>query len=211
MITGQGRKKVLLLQGATGLGKSTLMGELAAFGKSLGLPAVIADFKGGQPLRTIVDALELAPETILPATRLGNGLQQLPRMLEELAEIDKPMILMLDNWQDAGSDARQWVSHTVLPALPTIPPLILLILGQELRDVKEKSPTDLTYFCELKPILSTHDWHDYSKRKWPDTALPWDAVKAAALVGQGLPHLVDNHLDLIRNALIQERVLGGAL
>jgi hypothetical protein len=211
MITGRTRERILLVQGPSGSGKSTLMRELAVFGDPLGLLVGVADFKGGLPLSEIILSLLMSlPETLLPATRASEGAQQFSVMLDELADMERPIILMFDNWQDSGEDVRRWIINKVLPAVPTTPSLIVVIGGQNVQDVRKQLRPESTRFSELQPITSTDDWHDYSRRKWPKAALTRDHIQAVTFAGNGLPHIIDQTLEAFQTRLSQDVSLGGA-
>ena len=204
MITGRTQKRILLVQGPSGCGKSTLMRELAAFGDPLGLLVCAADFKGGQPLSAIILSFLMSlPEHLLPATRASKGAEQFSVMLDEIAEMETPILIMLDNWQDSGEDVRRWINNKVLTAVATSPSLMILISGQDVQDVRRQSQPDFTRFVELQPITSTDDWHDYSRRKWPEASLTKDHIQAVAFSGKGLPHIVDQTLEAFQMRLRQ--------
>jgi hypothetical protein len=211
MITGRSQERILLLQGESGSGKSTLMRELAAFGDPLGLFTCVVDFKGSQPLTAIIlSVLTSLPETMLPETRSSKAAEQFSEMLDEFADLERPIVLMLDNWQDSGEDVRRWIATKLLPTVPKTPSLIVLISGQSVQDIRNPSWPELSHFRELKPITLAEDWFDYSLRKWPRTALTRDHIEAVTFLGGGLPHIIDRNLQSFQINLHQDVSLGGA-
>ncbi|HEY6345751.1 MAG TPA: serine protease [Bryobacteraceae bacterium] len=203
MITGKSTERILLLEGESGFGKSTLMDELMNYAQPLGVAVGRADCKGGASLSDVFDSLLFSlPQALFPQTRETAGNQRFFVMADEIADLERPVVLQIDTWEDAGDPIRQWVTKTLFPAVPANPGLVVVIAGNsKVEPLTKACPAGLCARHPLKPILSTDDWHDYAVRRWPNTGLTTDHITALVLRNRGIPINVETDLAFVQGVL----------
>jgi hypothetical protein len=210
MITGTSKKRVLLLQGESGSGKTVLANELADYARRLGLYVARADCKGTPALDSVIESLLLDVRGVLANADAAQGASRLSEIIEDLAALDRPFLLALDTWQESSEPVRKWIGQTLLPNLPRLPGVVVLIGGQkDLPDAKSKRWEELAESRHLKPIDSAQDWFDYSRRKWPSATIDQSHVQAITIVATGKPNVIDGYLDVLQNQLPGPRAFGG--
>jgi hypothetical protein len=210
MITGTSKKRVLLLQGESGSGKTVLAKKLADYASRLGLYVAQADCKGTPALDSMIDSLLLDVRGVLANADAAQGASRLSEIIEDLAALDRPFLVALDTWQESSEPVRKWIGQTLLPNLPRLPGVVVLIGGQkDLPDAKSKRWEELAESRHLKRIHSAQDWFDYSRRKWPSATIDQSHVQAITIVATGKPNVIDGYLDVLQNQLPGPRAFGG--
>lgn len=196
MITGASKKRVMLLEGESGSGKTVLTNELAKYAHKLGLWVAKADCKGTPPLNSVIDSLLMDVPGVLAGTEGTQGAGRPREMIEDLATLDRPFLLSLDTWQESEEAVRKWVTQILLPDLSRLPGVVVLISGQRnLPNATGTSWEDVTERRHLQPISSAEDWFEYSRRKWPGSIINRDHVEGIIHAVGGMPNVVNGYLE----------------
>jgi hypothetical protein len=210
MISGQSRERFVFLEGESGIGKSTLLDELANYARPLGVPVGRADCKGAPPLADLFDSLLLSfPNALFPATRAASGTQPYSLILEEIADLERPVVIQIDTWDQSNDAVRKWTVKTV-SELAANPGLIVMVAGPRMELLDKACPPDLCALRPLRPIMSTADWHDYAVRRWPNTGLTHAHIQGSVITFGGVPLNVEANLALLQRSLPVASPPGGA-
>jgi len=180
-LSGSSPRRVFLVHGVGGIGKSTLLGEFRARAVSVGRPAVLLDGREMDPSPEAVRAA-LARATALPEPRLGElaGLTVLLDHYEHLAPVDP------------------WVRGELLPGLPADG--IAVLAG---RDAPAPAWLRLPGWRELGAVLRLDCWSEAESAEFLSRS------GVAAEVRTDLVHLSRGHP--LALALLADAAAGGEL
>lgn len=188
LLTRDTRHRILLIRGPSEVGKSYLLRQME--GNVLPWPGVALgrlDFKGttqiDEAVRIFVQALEVgapAPDPRLPAA--------LSRILDQLKNRQRPTLLLLDTYEAAGPDARDWVRQQLLPTVVRAPWLRVVIAGQQVPEV-----TGATWASAAAPLLelkapAADDWFEWCRTYRPEVTA--DEVEVVCRVAASRPGLL---------------------
>ena len=167
-------KRILLILGGSGLGKTTIIGELAA-ALEIEHPRPIyaqLDLKGGFLERV----LEPFARSLGLATMYERLLQMAPldrfsALFNELARQRKPMVLFFDSFESGGSYA-QWIQENVMPTAATDNWLRVVIAGKEVPDPQTPQAALWRSITAIKKLrhLDWHDWKSLAAKLRPELA-----------------------------------------
>src|ERR1017187_1921777 len=116
LFAGTARERILLFQGGTGLGKSVLVRQAAAYAKSVGITMTRVDFKSTRDIAGILGQLDLDLGALLPNfTREGSTKTHLLR--KDLRALRQPVLLIFDSYDQDVVDnppVADWLSQQIL-------------------------------------------------------------------------------------------------
>jgi hypothetical protein len=209
MITGRSRERILLLSGESGSGKTLLTEKLIQYAKSLGVPVASADCKGTPDLDRIFNKLlsGLGPG-ILPQAETATGYARIWRLLDDLAELKRPVLIALDTWESSTDETLEMIEK-VLQAIPGTPAAVVVIGGQAVPDCASGNWAGLAVPRHLEPIDSSEDWIEYARGKFPAVHFSEDHVEGITLAARGRPNLIDILLDGLHDSTRAFATSGG--
>jgi hypothetical protein len=209
-LTGHSTHRTLLLQAPSGRGKTVLFGAIQAYARRLGVAVALLDFKGCPSVAELFETLILdLDDGLLPQTRRASANERPFRVIADLQALKRPLLLLLDTYEQASDDSRRWLETQLLPRLDRAPGLVVLIAGHKTPDPGGTVWAPLAEHCELSPIDSVQDWVDYSRRQWPDVTLPRHEIALLAGTAFGNPSLVGTLLTNLAT-LKRQKVTEGA-
>ncbi len=188
MITGQSKQRVLLLQGTSGTGKSIVVEEFDRYARSLGIVVAAADLKGAPTTEQIFTSLLVSSGgDVFRRAESEQGARRLFTLAEELETLERPILLVFDNWQQSPDDLRKWMKNVVFPRLDTMPHISVLITGHEVPEPGSASWKEFAVIHQLESIPSTEDWYEYYQRKDPTIPITKDNIESLLLTNEGVP------------------------
>jgi hypothetical protein len=157
-------KRILLIKGESGLGKSRLTAELAAFPSKItgvGPLAALLDLKSGVDIHFLLEAfarkLRLR-EVYLSAKDLAP-LDRLSALFDALEQRAQPAVLLFDTFESGGTFA-QWVEQNVLPTAAVVQWLRVVVAGKEVPDATRAEAAAWRDVAE-RHILKKLEWTDW--------------------------------------------------
>ena len=185
MITGQCEQRVLLLEGASGTGKTVIAEEFERYARSLDVIVASADLKGCPTMDQIFGALLITGgEGVFKQAESADRPQRFFRMMDDIMALEKPFLLLFDGWKEAPDELRKWIKNTVSPKLSLMPHVIVMITGQEVPDPSAANWKELVICHQLTPIHSTEDWYEFCNRKWPASPIARQHIESLLLVAK---------------------------
>jgi hypothetical protein len=160
MVTGQSPQRIMLVQGTTNLGKSALIAEMEAYSDRINLDSVKFDFKGGLTNQELYNELRL--DLHLPASTRADP--DMSVVVEHLMRRDQPFLLLLDTFQDAGGDSRQFL-ETLLSRMGRCPRVAVVVGGQTVPTPQPKWSQWAKTF-RLQPIVDVAPWARFADERW---------------------------------------------
>jgi hypothetical protein len=198
MATGRSQRRILILRGGTGTGKSLLLHEFYNYARRLNLSAALLDFKGCPSLDELFEALRLdLGRQVLRHSYLATGTARFYQLISDLQQLSVPLLLLLDDYQQASVDAQKWIESQLLPRLERVPAVVVVISGQQVPDYAARPWQVLVEARELQPIHRVEDWLEYSQRRWQSHHMTADHVEALTLATGGNPAQVSALLEVM--------------
>ena len=83
--------------------------------------------------------------------------------VEDLKAIPDKMVLLIDSFELAPSEVKNWISGTFLQAAAQIPKLLIVVAGQEVPDHNNIAWGDYCHFVELGLIKDHRAWCQFAQ------------------------------------------------
>lgn len=172
LVTGGSENRIYLLHARSDSGKTVLLNtfEDIAFNRLQGLHVGKADLKQESPIEKILHDLR--------AGLHGIGFQRFMRehernsvgmmrtmFLEDLKEATEPVLILLDTYEQAHAEVKQWVCTQLLNHAALNERLRVVVVGQSVPDPDEHPRWGgrLTRKQVLAPIMEPQHWCHYSE------------------------------------------------
>jgi hypothetical protein len=206
LLNEQSKQRILLLQGASGIGKTALLESFAETSRTLGFLCGHIEFKGGIDLQEALKELtrDLKPVRFSRFDReyQRNATHTLrSAFLDDLDDAVQPVVIVLDTYEQASDETKQWLESSLLPHVRRSPHLRLVLAGQ---NVPSESASGHWQQCaqrrQLPPIAEAHHWCSFNKEHG-FTSLPDDHIASIVKACVGHPEHV---LRLFENLRTQE-------
>lgn len=99
LLSGRQNERIVLIEGASGLGKTALLRETRAYGKQLGVPVVWIEFKDGVlSVDKIMGLMDIEIGSLLPNFSRGNAYKT-HVLRKDLRALRQPVLLVLDSYE----------------------------------------------------------------------------------------------------------------
>jgi SEFIR domain-containing protein len=154
LLAGHSRERILLLEGGSGLGKSELVRQAAAYAKKLGLPVARVDFRVGTlNTEAILGQLYLDLGDHLPNFS-REGANKTFLLCKDLRALRQPVFLILDSYEDAADNkpVADWLNQQLLTEVENAFSLAVVVAGQRVPDLAKVGWRDLARHLRLEPI-----------------------------------------------------------
>jgi hypothetical protein len=206
LISGQTAQRILLLHGPSDRGKSSLLTEFENLSLSNhGLGCARAEFKNGPSLREVLFSLSQD----LPGVRFARFHRDLERnaveplrtaFLQDISESLQPVVLLLDTYEDATDEARQWVEQHLFNLARRFDGLRIVVAGQQVPQVQGTRWESLAIRRELPPITDAAHWCRYARDvlNVPVTEAPDEHITTMVKAAQGSPRPLGTLLSNLR-------------
>jgi hypothetical protein len=192
-------KRILLIQGESGLGKSKLTAELAAFpSKITGGPlAALLDLKSGLDIHSLLDAFarKLRLRDVYVSAKGLEPVDCLSALFDALERRAQPAVLLFDTFESGGTYA-EWVEQNVLPTAATGWWLRVVVAGKEVPNTARAAAAAWrdTAECHILKQLAWTDWRPLAARLRPE--LREDQLEQLHQMVRGNHHLMYGTLGL---------------
>lgn len=103
-------------------------------------------------------ALDVSP-IILPAFHSAVGGARKTALLADLQKLSIPLVLGFDTFQDASTDAWDWIESQLLGRADKCPGFIIVLSGQKVPEPGRNRWGGMAKLRELPPIENVQDWH----------------------------------------------------
>jgi hypothetical protein len=194
LIAGQRQERILLLQGESGMGKSALIRQTAAYAKQLWIRLVRVDFKGGGlKLEDVLGQFDLDLEGLLPNfSREGAGKPHLLR--KDLRGLRQPVLVIFDSFEDATchKPVTDWLHQQFLPEVETALGLVVMIAGQKVPEFAHAGWRDQVRHLPLAPILDSEHWVEWVGRSYPHLQARNAHLPTIVMAAMGNPAILSN-------------------
>ena len=188
VLCGGSSRRLLLIEGASGVGKTALVQEILGYAEHLELDFALVDFKGSPTLGEILDGVLLDVGSAgLPNTAAATGIERQSRFLLDLQQLTTPLLLVLDTYEKASDEAAQWIENQFLRRLPQMPGVLVIIAGQKIPRADHQRWSVLAASRALSPIDEPDHWLDYSRRVLDCSSLKREHVESLTLAVGGDP------------------------
>jgi hypothetical protein len=204
LITGQTPERIYLISGPSDRGKSVLVEQFAELALRLGVRCAHEEFKSGLPLPEVLWDLahDLAPLRFprFERERQRDATDALrTAFLQDLDETRVPILLVLDTYEQATEEAKQWVEDSLLPHFRRHDGLRLVLAGKIVPEAEGHVWARLAIRRELPPIREVAPWHDYSRRVL-GLAHPDNDIRLLVEAAQGSPRVLGSLLGNLKAA-----------
>lgn len=199
LFTGKARERILLVQGDTGLGKSVLIRQAAAYAKTLGISVSKVDLKSTYDISAILGQFDLDLGTILPNfTREGSNKTHLLR--KDLRGLRRPFLLLFDSYDQNVTDnviIADWINQHILYEIETALAMTVIVAGQKTPDFANAGWRDFSRHINLEPITDISHWEPWIKNRYPGFVAKGADLRTVIMVAHGNPAVVSTTCEAI--------------
>jgi len=213
MITGQSQKRVLLVEGGSGHGKSVLVEEFKKYAQRLGVTIAIANLKSERSIDTVFRSFQFsAGEDAIPQPEDGEKDSYYTRVIDHLSSFRSPFLLIIDTWEAAPDDLAKWVEYQLFPQLDRMPHLTVMIAGQKVPAPDHLDAETVVEHSRLGLIPVVDDWLDFCARRWPSVPIVRQHVEGILFASnlQLTPSQMYSNLDTVQRILTGNAASGAA-
>jgi hypothetical protein len=199
LLTGRSRERILLYEGASGLGKSVIVRQAAVYARKLGIPVVYLDFKGGGiDIESVLGHFDLELSHHLP-NFARSGANKTHLLRKDLRELRQPVLIICDSYEDCVENkiVVDWLNLQFLTEVETALGLAVIIAGQKVPDFTKASWRDLARYLPLKPINEIEHWEPWIERRFPDFRSRGAHLPTVVMVAKGNPALISVSCEVI--------------
>lgn len=199
LLAGRLHKRILVVQGGTGLGKSALVREGRRYAKELAIPVALVDLKAVTDVAALFGQLDLELGEHLP-TFSREGASKTHVLRKDFRALRRPVLLVLDGYDKAIADNKpvaDWVNQQLLVEVETSLALAVIVAGQETPDLAHAGWRDLARHVRLEPIKDTAAWETWVHRRYPRFQDKGAHLPTVLMATGGNPAIAVSFLDAI--------------
>jgi hypothetical protein len=166
-VAGATSERAVFFEAPSNNGKTILVSECINYAKRAlkNNSTFIIDFKCNPSYEAVLDTLKLELSELLP-TFSKNG-SQVRDLRFDLRVLPKPILLFFDTFEQASSDAREFVQNILLAELERTPALRIVIAGQNVPEYSKTLWAKSVRPFTLGPIREASHWTPFAQRKYP--------------------------------------------
>jgi hypothetical protein len=198
LLAGRSRARILLYEGASGLGKSLLVREALRYGRTLGIPVAHIDFKGGgSDIEAILGQIDLDLGAHLPDFSQHGG-NKTHLLRKDLRALRHPVLLCFDTYEHAADNRNvaDWLSIQLLAEAETSLALAVIVAGQRVPPMAAAPWRELARHLVLKPIEAIEHWEPWLERRHPGVDLA-PHLNTVLKLAQGNPANVATYCEIL--------------
>jgi hypothetical protein len=192
LLTGRSRERILLYEGASGLGKSVVVRQASVYARKLGIPVVHVDFKGGGvDIESILGHFDLELSQHLPNFS-RNGANKTHLLRKDLRGLRQPVLVIYDSYEDCvgNKTVADWLNQQFLTEVETAQGVAVIIAGQKVPDFTRAGWRALVRHLPLKLIKEIEHWRPWIERHFPDFQKSGADLRTVILIAEGNPAIV---------------------
>jgi hypothetical protein len=169
LLAGRSRERILLYEGGSGLGKSALVRQAAAYARRLGIPVAHVDFQGGgSDIDAILGQIDLDLGAGLLPSFCQAGACKTHLLRKDLRALRQPVLAIFDTYEKAADKpVADWLGQQLLAEVETALGLAVIVAGQRVPAVATAPWRDLARHIPLQPITDAEHWAPWIERRFP--------------------------------------------
>ncbi len=194
LLAGRRQGRILLLQGASGLGKSALIRQAESYADKIGIRRVKVDFKGGTvDLAGLLGQFDLDLGDLLP-TFSREGANKTHLLRKAIRALRQPLLAIFDSYEDAAFNniVTDWLHQQFLPEVETSLGLVVIVAGQKVPEFVHAGWRDLVHHLPLTPISDSEHWVEWIGLRYPNFHDRGAHLPTIVMAAQGNPAIVSN-------------------
>jgi hypothetical protein len=199
LMAGRSKERILFYEGASGVGKSTLIQQAADYTRKLGIPVVRVDLKGGgTDVEAILGQFYLDFGQHLPNfSREGASKTHLLR--RDLRSLQRPVLVIFDTYESCVGNrpVADWLNQQFLAEVETAPGLAVIVAGQQVPDYARAGWRDLVRHFSLSPIVELEHWKHWIEQHYPEFQKKGADLATVVMFAQGNPAVVSAACEVI--------------
>jgi len=199
LLASRSQHRILLCEGASGLGKSVLVRQAAAYAKKLGIAVALVDFKGGpRDVLGILGQLYLEIGDLLPNfSRQGADKAHLLR--GDLRKLRQPVLVIFDSYEDVANNPNiaDWLNQQFFTEFETALGVAAIVAGQQVPDYRKAGWRDLVRHLPLEPITEIEHWAPWVDQQYPDFRRKGADLRTVLMYAGGIPFVVSQVCEAI--------------
>ncbi|HNK03975.1 MAG TPA: TIR domain-containing protein [Accumulibacter sp.] len=192
LLAGQTPQRIVLIAGASGVGKSTLLRQTVRYAGQLHIPVVDVNLKGGTVERDeILGKFELELADRLP-NFVGQGAKRTHLLRKDLRALRQPVLLLFDHYEDVAGNPQlsDWLSFELLEEVERSPALAVIVAGKQLPERNRGNWHELARHLQLGPIADADAWQPWVARRHPQFAERQADLSTILMLAEGHPAAV---------------------
>lgn len=178
MLQGHSTQRALLIQGESGLGKSTLLKAFVRLARQLRLEYTLIDCAHTPSLAVAIEMLDTGIATLSPT------FQGIP-LPDRLEYFDHPHLLLIDTFERATPDFYNWVSDKILENLESYPRILIVVCRKTMPYNPSATWKKNIKNLVLQPITEPEAWMAFCNH-----SAPIDFVQQLVDCTRGNPALI---------------------
>lgn len=196
-LAGRSRERILLFEGASGLGKSELIRQAVAYAKKVGISVARLDLKGILKLEDLLGQVDLELGSLLPHFS-HEGATRTHLLRKDLRALRQPILFVLDTYEVAAENTAiaDWLNQQLLPEVETALGLTVIVAGQKVPDPAVAGWRELARHIPLQPIKEIGPWQDWVSQRYPSFHDKGD-LSTVLKLAEGNPSVMANYCALI--------------
>jgi hypothetical protein len=199
LLAGRTRKRILLFEGPSGLGKSALVRHAVAYARRLGIRVVQLDLKGGGlDVEGILGQFDRELGQSLPNfSREGASKSHL--LWKDLRGLRQPVLVIFDTYEGCAGTKPvvDWLDQQFLAEVETALGLAVIVAGQRVPDYNGAPWQDQARHFPLKPITEIEHWEAWVEQHYPDFRKKGADLNTILMLAQGNPAVVSSSCETI--------------
>lgn len=190
MLQGRSAQRALLIQGESGRGKSMLVNSFIRLARQLRLGHTLIDCQNPSwSLDSVLNTLENDMTNASNSLAGETSEQHRRRLLTKLKALAQPHLLLLDSFEKAPGELKQWLEDDVLARLLNCPALVVVVCGQSVPKTQGKFWQDDVHSLALPLIANPEAWHACYQH------VPADFIQNLVCYTKGDPAVISRVLD----------------
>jgi hypothetical protein len=199
MLSGRSRKRILLYEGESGIGKSALVRQALTYTRKINIPVVHVDFKGGG-----LDILGILGQFYLDLGRhlpsfSKEGADKTHLLRKDLRALRQPVLVVFDTYEDAAGNrsVSEWLNLQFLPEVETALGLAVIVAGQRVPDYGRAIWGDLALHLRLSPITEIEQWQPWIEQRYPEFKQKGAHLPTLLMIANGIPLTISGFCEAI--------------
>jgi hypothetical protein len=199
LLAGRSRERILLYDGASGLGKSALIHQAIGYAKKLNIPVGRVDFRGGVlDVAGILGQFDLDLGAQLPTFSRG-GADKVHLLRKDLRTLREPVLVVFDTYEHIATNktVADWLNQQFLVEVETAPGLAVIIAGQEVPQYRSAGWRDLALHLPLSPITEIEHWTPWVEQHYPEFRNKGADLPTVLMISKGNPMVTSRTCEAI--------------
>jgi hypothetical protein len=199
LLAGRSRERILLFEGASGLGKSMLVRHAVTYAKKLEIPVARVDFKGGGlDVAAVLQQFDLDLGAHLPNFS-QQGADKTHLLRKDLRALRQPLFIIFDSYEDVAENKTvvDWLCQQLLNEIETALGLVVIVAGQRVPDSARAFWRELARHLQVGPITELEHWEAWIERRYPSFRHKGAHLPTVLMIAQGNPAVITTSCEAI--------------